>query len=44
MAQYCIATNRDYQLCDITDPMVAKYINDPENVGVVCDVSAGVCL
>ena len=29
----------DYQLCDITDPLIAKYINDPANVSETCDVS-----
>ena len=28
----------DYQLCDITDPLIAKYINDPAYASDTCDV------
>lgn len=31
----------DYQLCDITDPLIKKYIDDPRIVTETCDVSAG---
>lgn len=29
----------DYQLCDITDPLIQKIIKDPKNLRDVCDVS-----
>lgn len=31
----------DYQLVDITDPYIARYINDPQSLGDTCEPHSG---
>ncbi|KAK8869733.1 hypothetical protein IAR55_000301 [Kwoniella newhampshirensis] len=39
--QYLHRERGDYQLCDVTDPLIAKYINEPSRLLSVCSPISG---
>ncbi|WWD15997.1 hypothetical protein CI109_100421 [Kwoniella shandongensis] len=39
--QYLHRERGDYQLCDVTDPFIAKYINEPSKLLSVCSPNSG---